>query len=135
MKIKEIKKTGKIGRVSINGVFLEPHEHKTIRFLAEYGMNIEAIRASNTPGVHTADILVDGAIWEMKAAFGGGKSTILRQFRGASKPSDRMVLDLRNAKLSPEDAEKDALGYFKKSRGIRRLRLITKEGKLLDIFK
>ena len=49
--------------------------------------------------------------------------------------SDKMILDLRRVKLEAQKAEREVRFRFEKSRNIKRLMLITKDGKLFDIRK
>lgn len=58
-----------------------------------------------------------------------------RQFHKASKQSDKMILDLRRVKLEAQKAEREVRFRFEKSRNIKRLMFITKDGKLFDISK
>ena len=125
----------KIGRINTNGVCLEAHEYNTIHHLASFGLDIEVIRPTNTPKTHNADYLIKGMVWEAKSPNGGGNSTIARQFHKASKQSDKMILDLRRVKLEAQKAEREVRFRFEKSRNIKRLMLITKDGKLFDIRK
>ena len=119
----------------MNGVCLETHEYDTIYYLASYGLDIEVIKPINTPRIHNADYLIKGLIWEAKSPNGGGNSTIARQFHKASKQSDKMILDLRRIRLEAQKAEREARFRFEKSKNIKRLMLITRDGKLFDIRK
>lgn len=137
VKIVELQRVpkNKVGRVYIGDTHLEAHEYDTIYFLASFGFEIEVIRPTNTPRTHNSDFLIGGAIWEAKSPEGAGNSTIARQFHKASKQSDRMILDLRRIKMQPSKAEHEAMIRFEKSKSIKRLILITKDGRLLDIRK
>lgn len=125
----------KIGRIKLNNIHLEPHELKTINFLILYGFNIEVLKPSNTPSIKNADFYIKGIIWEAKSPNGSGNSTIARQFHKAGKQSDHMILDLRRVKLDSNKAKNEAFNRFNMSRRIKRLLLITKDEKLLDIAK
>ncbi|MBR3332174.1 hypothetical protein IKG28_00890 [Candidatus Saccharibacteria bacterium] len=137
MKEIELKKVSnaRIGRVNTCGAHLEAHEYDTIYFLASYGFDIEIIKPSNTPKTSNPDFLIKGAIWEAKSPNGSGSSTIARQFHKAGKQADRLVLDLRRIRLSVDISEKEAKKRFASSRNIKRLLLITKDNRLLDIRK
>lgn len=123
----------KLGRVDTRGVRLEAHEYDTIYFLARYGFDIEVIKPTNCPKTKSPDFLIDGSIWEAKSPEGAGASTIGRQFHKASKQASKMVLDLRRIRLPAAKTEADAIRRFAKSTSIKRLLLITKDGRLLDI--
>lgn len=123
----------KLGRVDTRGVHLEAHEYDTIYYLARYGFNVEVIRPTNCPKTKNPDFLIGGSIWEAKSPEGSGSSTIARQFHKAGKQADKIVLDLRRIKLPAARAEAEAISRFSKSCSIKRLLLITKDGRLLDI--
>lgn len=135
MKVVELKKVtkNKYGRVIVNDINLEAHEYSTLYLLSSFGLNIEVIKPSNTPRTKNADYLINGAVWEGKSPDGSGNSTIGRQFHKAGRQADRLVLDLRRIKIPAIKAEHDALNRFEKSRNIKRLLLITKDGRLLDV--
>ena len=137
MKIIELEKVtnNKIGRVTTNNVKLEPHEDATALFLTQFGLNIEYIKPSNIHNNRNADFMINGSVWETKSPNGNGNSTIARKFHKASKQADKMVLDLRRIKIATEEATNQAINSFQKSRGIRRLLLITKDARLIDIRK
>ena len=135
MNIRELRRvpSNKIGRVDKHGVEAKPHEESTALHLAQFGFDIDFIMPSNIYKTKSADFLVNGAIWETKSPEGSGNSTVGRQFHEASKQSDKLVLDLRRIKLPAEKAQRHALSRFEKSINIKRLLLITKDGRLLDI--
>ena len=66
-----------MGNFVPNGVRLEEQEYATILVLLEAGYDVEAFPRSNTQGVHTPDIRMDGLLWEMKAPKGKGNSLLL----------------------------------------------------------
>ena len=130
---KKLVSKNKIGRVSLGKVKPEKHEYDTFYFLASHGFNIEIIKPSNIPKTKSPDVLLDGVIWEIKSPTGSGNSTIGRQFHKASKQADRLILDLRRVNILASKAESQAKSRFSKATNIRRLLLITKDGRLLDI--
>ena len=123
----------KLGRVDTRGVHLEAHEYDTIYYLARYEFNVEVIRPTNCPKTKNPDFLIGGSRWEAKSPEGSGSSTIARQFHKAGKQADKIVLDLRRIKLPAARAEAEAISRFSKSCSIKRLLLITKDERLLDI--
>ena len=135
MKVIELEKVAseRIGRVDKHNVDAKPHEESTALHLAQFGFNVDFIMPRNTYKSKSADFLVNGAVWETKSPEGGGNSTVGRQFHEASKQADRLILDLRRIKLPADKAKRQALARFEKAVNIKRLLLITKEGRLLDI--
>ena len=135
MKIIELQKVAedRIGRINENNVKVNPHESSTAVYLTQYGFNIDYVMPVYIHKSKNPDFLVNGAVWEAKSPVGNGKNTIKHQFDGTSKQSDKMILDLRRIKMPAEKAKKQSLARFEKSINIKRLLLITKNGKLFDI--
>ena len=135
MLIQEIQKVPitRIGRINKNGVKLLPHEDSTALHLTQFGFNVEYIMPRHSYKMKNPDFLINGAIWEAKSPEGNGKNTIKHQFDGTSKQSNMMILDLRRVRLSADKAKSQAVSRFEKVKNLKRLLLITKDGKLLDI--
>ena len=123
------------GILKQNGVHLKEHEYDTVKLLLEAGFDVELIPASQIKGLRMPDIMLQGVPWEMKSPEGNGKNTIKNTFQNASHQSSNIIVDLRRTKLPEERTIKDMEGRFKLSKRIRRLKIITKEGKILDFFK
>lgn len=140
LKVTELKQVpkSKHGKVKINNPNLESHEKKTVFYLARYGFNIEVLMPSNMPGTNNPDLLMMGTFWEMKAPISSKKSSISDNFFKAVKQSGgKTVFDLRNIKKKEDviEAEKNIMELFKETRGMRRIILIKKSGKTIDIIK
>lgn len=125
----------KIGRVKTNGMHKEAHEYETALYLALFGLEIEFIVETYTKGTHNADFLMLGTIWEAKSPNGSSKHSIERNFHAAGHQSSCLILDLRRFKLPADRSETEAIKQFKLSRNIRRMILITKDGRVLDFKK
>ena len=123
------------GILKQNGVHLKEHEYDTVKLLLEAGFDVELIPASTIKGLRMPDIMLQGVPWEMKSPEGNSKNTIKNTFQNASHQSPNIIVDLRRTKLPEEKTIKDLASRFKLSKRIRRLRIITKEGKILDFFK
>lgn len=136
MKITELRKAPdeKIGRINLHGCKLEPHEDKTIKLLALYGFDIEAVIPRSVPKANNPDIFISGMIWEMKAPTTFNEQTLKNRLKKASKQSDRLIFDLRNAKEYNE-TKKRVLKLFEHNHKAKRMMLITDDEKLLDIRK
>lgn len=80
----------------------------------------------------TPDVLIDGVTWEMKAPTGGSKYTIQNQFKRAAKQSRNLILDSRRMSLKSEDIKQEVAKQFTVRRSIKKLKLVTKSGKLID---
>ena len=111
---------------------LEKHEYETVLFLTEQGFDVELIPPQNSK---TADLIMDGQIWEMKCPRGSGNRTIEKLFQKALHQSTNLIFDLRKIALLGEKARQQTVRQFKLRRSARRLIIITKAGKLLDLSK
>ena len=122
-------------QVVYKGVKINEHEYDTIRFLEKHGYRIEPIKPISVPKMKNPDLLIDGAIWEVKSPITKNEDTIERKFMKAAKQANRIVFDLRRAKLP----EKKALNIIKKnlksSTKARKVKIITRDGKILDFKK
>lgn len=125
----------KFGKISKNGIDLEPHEERTIYFLASLGFNVECLKKNHTPKTHSADIVILGTIWEMKAPESINRSTLKKRMHKASQQADKVIFDLRNIKTNYDSAEQIVLDLFYGNRILRRMILIKKTGIALDIKK
>jgi hypothetical protein len=71
----------------------------------------------------------------MKAPIGGGKYTIKNIIQNASHQSENIIVDLRRCKMDEEKSINELERYFRLSRRIRRIIIITKSEKKLDFTK
>ena len=127
-----------IGNVKINGKEPEPHERKTINFLASLGYDVETIIPSNTPGSRNPDILMLGTFWEMKGPITANERKIIKRFRKAIKQAEgKSIFDLRNIRKNTDRdlAEKIIIRLFAEMGDMRRVIIIKDDRNGLDIMK
>lgn len=118
-----------------NGVHLKEHEWNTVKLLLNEGYNVELIPPVHIQGVKTADMSMNGVMWEMKSPQGGGKTTITHTIKHAVTQSTNIIIDLRRCKLDENQAIKEIERHFSLSKRIRRLKIITKNENILDYDK
>ena len=99
------------------------------------GSDVELIPKSEKKGIRTPDIIMDGLKWEMKSPKGEGKYLMQNTIQKAVKQSKNVIVDLRRVKRSQERCLKELEKEFDNSRSLRRLKVITKSRKILDIEK
>ncbi|MBQ3294385.1 hypothetical protein IJG98_01480 [Candidatus Saccharibacteria bacterium] len=129
-------KNNKRGSVVANEAELQGHELDTAYLLAkELGVIIEPIPKSNIKGVHTPDIMMLGEKWEMKSPTGDGKWLINKRFHEALHQSPNVIFDLRRMKMSEERAIRELKKEFKLAKAAKRLLIVTKKQKIIDINK
>ncbi len=125
----------KKGTIKPNGVVLEVYELATVVFFTELGYDIELIPRSNIEGLHLPDIIMDGLKWEIKAPKGEGKWVIKNTLQKAKHQSENIIIDLRRIKLPQEKCLSELNNHFKLAKRIKRMKIITKSGKLLELNK
>ncbi len=111
----------------------EPHEIHTALFLRKQGRHVTFLAPKNQAGVRTPDIIMDGLRWEIKSPQNAGARTIEHAVRSASKQSENIIIDLRRSKLKTERALTQIIFHTIKRTNIKKLFVITKSGKQIDI--
>lgn len=123
------------GNLTQNGVHLKEHEYQTVKFFLERGVDVELIPTSSIKNLRMPDIMMQGVAWEMKSPEGKGKNTIRNTIQNGEHQSNSLIVDLRRIKLDESVAIKELEMHFKLSKRVRRLKIITKDEKLLDYAK
>ena len=114
---------------------MEEHEYQTVKFFLGNGYDVELIPPSSIKSLRMPDIILQGVPWEMKAPLGSGKHTIKNIVQNASHQAENIIIDLRRCKLDDETAIKDIRRYYELSKRIRRVIVITKSEKIIDLSK
>ena len=125
----------KKGKLIQNGVHLEEHEYKTVKYFLEQGFDVELIPPSRIRNLRMPDITLQGVAWEMKSPSGDGKYTIKNIVQNASHQAENIIIDLRRCKMMDEQAIKEIKRYFDLSRRIRHIIIITKLLETIDFCK
>lgn len=123
------------GRLITNGVILKEHEMMTVNYFLGRGIDIELVPKSNKAGEHKPDIWMLGLYWEIKCPKGQGKYLIQNTLHKAAHQAENVIVDLRRVKLHPERATRELKKVFGDLRSIKRLKVITKTGEMLDFVK
>lgn len=123
------------GKIIPNGVILEKHEYKTILLFTEMGANVELIPKSNKKGIHTPDIIMYGLKWEMESPKGRGRWLLENTLKKAVKQSSNVIIDLDRIKIHQAKCLQKLEKQFYKSKGIQRLKIITKNKKIVEFKK
>ena len=83
----------------------------------------------------SADIKLLGVEWEIKSPKGSSKVTIKNQFQRASKQAKNIIIDTRRTKLKFEAIEKSVLFEMSKRLYIKRVILIDKSKKVIEVLR
>ena len=121
--------------LTTHNMHLQSHEFHSVRILLAEGFDIELIPSSRIKGLHLPDIMLAGVPWEIKAPEGDGKNTIKHNIQNAAHQSENVIIDLFRCKLSEDIAMKDIQHHFSLSKRLKRMKVITKSGKIIDLRK
>ena len=124
-----------VGNITIPAdVDVWPHELKTAQALAAAGHDVRFVRKSDEPHVRTADLLMDGATWEMKAPKSSQLNAVKRNLRRALDQSPNVVFDSRRLKGLPDAAvERELRKWAGELRTLRHLLFVNRHGKVVEI--
>ena len=122
-------------KLTQNGVHLQEHEYVTVRLFLEMGLDIELIPKSQIKKYRQPDIMMGGVAWEIKAPIGTGKKNIENIMQGASGQSRNIIIDLFRSRMPEEEAIKGYEQYFRRSKRIKRVKIIKKNRDILDFSK
>ena len=118
-----------------NGVHLREHEYQTVKTLMNEGYDIELIPPSQIKGLPMPDIMMSGVPWEIKSPNGKSKNTIKHILQKAKHQSDSIILDLRRNQLDEVQVIEDLKYHYQLSKRLRRMKIIKKNGEILDYSK
>ena len=118
-----------------NGVHLEDHEWKTVKYFLDKGIKVELLPKSDIKDFHIGDFIMEGLVWEAKAPIGDGKKNVENKVQEASHQSSNIIIDLRRSRMQDDKAAKAYEQEFWKHKGLRRMKIIRKDGNLIDIKK
>lgn len=99
------------------------------------GIDVELIPPSQIKYLRMPDIIMNGISWEMKSPVGKGKYTIQNILQSAAGQSRNIIIDLRRCKMPSEEAINKIRREFDKSKNIHCMKVIQKNGELLDFEK
>jgi hypothetical protein len=109
------------------------HEIDAAEVLAKhFNVDIEFVRTTEN---NTPDFLIDGLLLELKSPQGRGRNNIQRQLKYASKQSKNIIINAHRSKLHINKIKGELTIQFKKTRSIRRILLINKTGKVIEILR
>ena len=111
-----------------------PHELETARALAKAGMRVEFLRRSEEQRVTSADIIIDGIAWEMKAPTGDKAAVIQRNLHRALHQSPNVVFDsFRMKKLPDKVIERELRKHAQIMKSMKRLMFVNRKREVIDI--
>ncbi len=123
------------GKVIIGpGVNVWPHELKTAEALAMAGYVVEFVRRSEQKRVHSADVLIDGELWEFKAPTSDKASAVDKNVRKALHQAKCVVFDSRRMKkVSDVQVERELRKSTAVLHSMRHLLFVNRRAEVIDI--
>jgi len=115
------------------GLRVHKHELETAERLAALGFLIEFMPPSSKPGVKSADVRLDGELWELKSPIGSGERTIDNQLHRAEKQSARLVIDLARTNIIDDKAVREVQRRMKSRVHILSVIIVMHDGTLVRI--
>ena len=113
---------------------IQPHELATARAVADAGCNVEFTRRTWGNRVTSADVVINGVVWEMKSPQASDNKAIERNLRKASKQSCNVILDSQRMKgASDTEIERRLRTISAHIKAIRRLWFINRNREIIDI--
>lgn len=112
------------------------HELKTAHTLAQKGYTVEFVAVSNDHRAKTADVVIDGVLYEIKSPKTDKLSAIERNLKRATKQSSNIIVDSRRMnKLHDATVQKFLRQKLKQQKTIQRLLFVTRKHEVIDISK
>ena len=117
-----------------SGTELWPHELETAKALAAAGMTVEFQRRMEGERISSADVVIRGVLWEMKAPISSSSDSLSRRMRLATKQSPNIIIDASRAERTTDQAfEKELRKALSRVSGVKRLMLVKKSREVIDI--
>lgn len=112
-----------------------PHELKTAEALARAGYTVEFIRRSEEQRAKSADVLINGSLWEMKAPTSSNMKAVEKNLRKATKQATYVIFDCRRMKSVPENAiEREIrICVSKRIKTLKSVLFVNRKGQVIDI--
>ena len=125
----------RIGKIIVPGdANVWPHEHKTAQALARAGYDVEFVRKSDVPYATSADVLIDGKLWEMKSPTASSVKAVERNLKRARWQSGCIILDSRRMKRVPAAAgERELRKHAFEIDGVVHVLFVNRHGTVIDI--
>jgi hypothetical protein len=101
--------------------------------LADYfKSDVEFVLRSNQK---TPDFIINDTTWESKSPTGAGKYNVQHQLKAAAHQSSNVIFDARRSKMHIARIRHEVERHFKYSKAVKRLVLIEKSKKVVELYK
>jgi hypothetical protein len=127
-----MKRVGKIIEPSRGNI--RDHERRTARAIANTGLTVEFVLASDQYLTKSPDLLIDGALWEMKSPKTSKLNQIQNNLKKANRQSAYIIIDSQRIKRLPDKKIQDFLISRLRSQGsIKHLLFVNRRREVIDI--
>lgn len=110
------------------------HELKTAQTLAQCGYVVEFVTVSNTLRSKSADVVIDGALYEIKSPKTDKLSAVERNLKRATKQSANIIIDShRMSKLRDAAIQTFLAQKFKQQKAIKKILFVNRKRDVIDI--
>ena len=112
----------------------EPHEVEVAWILARHHNTVvEFLRPMEGYRLKTADLVMNGVIWELKSPTGKGRTTVPNQFKRGTKQSKHIVFDARRVQLDEASVLAQVRREAQMRRSVKAVIFIGKTGIVIEI--
>lgn len=110
------------------------HELKTAHALAQHGFTVEFVTVSNNHKAKTADVVIDGVLYEIKSPKTDKLSAVERNLKRATKQSSNIIIDSRRmSKLHDATIQKFLVQKLKQQKTIKKILFVNRKHQVIDI--
>lgn len=116
------------------GINLWEQEYETAQALAMAGLTVEFIRRSEESRRTSADAMINGFVWEMKAPKADNARAIDRNLRRALHQSPNIIFDSHRMRKLPDVViERELRKHAREMRSIKHLWFVNRRREIIDI--
>lgn len=109
------------------------HELKTAHALAQHGFTVEFVAVSNNHKAKTADVVIDGVLYEIKSPKTDKLSAVERNLKRATKQSSNIIIDSRRMSKLDATIQKFLAQKLKRQKTIKKILFINRKHQVIDI--
>ena len=125
------------GKITIEpGTNVLPHEMATAKALMEAGFSVKFKKKKEGYKIPSADVVMGGKVWEIKAPKGSKLDAVERNLRRAKEQSEYVILDSFRFKKIPDNAiKREILAKAPYISKIREVIFVNRKREVIDIYK
>lgn len=113
---------------------IQEHEMSTARALADAGYDVVFSHRTWGKRVTSADVVINGVLWEMKSPQAGNHKAIERNLRKASHQSTNIIFDSQRIRgMSDAEVERELRKFATLIKAIKRLWFVNRNRGVIDI--